>query len=127
MEDGQHAARNGAIINAIAFKSADEFRAWLTNNHHDIGGIWLRIYKKDSGKKTVAYAEALDHALCFGWIDGQKKTLDEHSWIQRFTPRRARSGWSKINTQHVERLTKAGWMMPPGVAQVEVAKSDGRW
>jgi len=114
-------------MKTLAFKLAAEFRAWLANNHHEPAGIWLRIFKKDSGQKTVTYAEALDQALCFGWIDGQKKTFDEHSWIQRFTPRRARSGWSKINTQHVERLTIAGLMMPAGVKAVEAAKADGRW
>ena len=90
-------------------------------------GIWLRIFKKDSGKATVTYAEALDQALCFGWIDGQKKSHDEFSFIQRFTPRRPRSSWSKINTQHVARLTKAGQMMPAGLAAVRAAKTDGRW
>ena len=111
----------------IGFKSAAAFRAWLTTNHGKCDGIWLRLFKKDSGKATVTYAEALDQALCFGWIDGQVKSLDELSWVQKFTPRRARSGWSKRNTEHVERLTKAGVMMPAGLQQVEAAKADGRW
>jgi len=114
-------------MNTIAFKSAADFRSWLSENHDKIDGIWLRIFKKDSGKATVTYAEALDQALCFGWIDGQKKSYDELSWIQKFTPRRPKSSWSKINTQHVKRLTKAGRMMLAGLAAVDAAKADGRW
>ena len=96
-------------------------------NHEKCDGIWLRLFKKDSGKATVTYAEALDQALCFGWIDGQVKSLDELSWVQKFTPRRTRSGWSKRNTELVERLAKAGLMMPAGLLAVEAAKADGRW
>jgi uncharacterized protein YdeI (YjbR/CyaY-like superfamily) len=114
-------------MKTLAFKSPADFRKWLTVNHDTVDGIWLRIFKKASGKKTVNYDEALDEALCFGWIDGLKKTYDELSFIQRFTPRRARSGWSKRNTVHVERLTKAGLMMPAGIKAVEAAKADGRW
>jgi len=114
-------------LKQLGFKSAAAFRAWLTTNHGECDGIWLRLFKKDSGKATVTYAEALDQALCFGWIDGQVKALDGLSWIQKFTPRRARSVWSKRNTEHVERLTKAGLMMPAGLQQVEAAKADGRW
>lgn len=90
-------------------------------------GIWLRIFKKDSGKTSITYAQALDQALCFGWIDGQKQAHDENSWLQKFTPRRAKSGWSKLNTQHVERLIKAGQMTQTGLEVVEAAKADGRW
>jgi len=111
----------------LGFKSAAVFRAWLVVNHAKCDGIWLRFFKKDSGKATVTYAQALDQALCFGWIDGQAKALDELSWIQKFTPRRARSGWSKRNTEHVERLTKDGLMMPAGLQAVAAAKADGRW
>ncbi len=87
----------------------------------------MRIFKKGAKSKSIDYAEALDIALCYGWIDGQKKTYDEQSWLQKFTPRRAGSVWSKINTEHVERLTAAGRMTPLGLAQVEAAKRDGRW
>jgi uncharacterized protein YdeI (YjbR/CyaY-like superfamily) len=112
----------------IAFKSSVEFRNWLDKSHADQdGGIWLRIFKKCSGEKSINYAEALDQALCFGWIDGQKKSHDELSWIQKFTPRRARSQWSKINTGHAKRLTKAGQMARAGLEAVEAAKADGRW
>jgi len=114
-------------MKTLAFKSATHFRRWLAEHHGKVDGIWLRMFKKDSGKATVTYAEALDQALCFGWIDGQKKAYDKLSFIQRFTPRRAKSSWSKLNTQHVERLTKAGQMMPAGLAAVQAAKADGRW
>lgn len=114
-------------METLAFKSATAFRIWLTQHHTRMNGIWLRIFKKDSGKATVTYAEALDQALCFGWIDGQKKSCDAYSWIQKFTPRRAKSSWSKINTQHIERLTRAGRMTPAGEAAVAAAKADGRW
>ena len=111
----------------IVFTSQKAFESWLARNHAKVGGIWLRIYKKASGEKTVTYAEALDVALCHGWIDGLKRTYDEVSFIQRFTPRRSRSAWSKVNVGHVERLTREGRMKPPGVAAVEAAKGDGRW
>jgi len=114
-------------IKTLAFKSALKWREWLEKNYTLTQGIWLRIYKKDSGKATVFYPEALDEALCFGWIDGQKKPYDEESWLQKFTPRRAKSNWSKINTEHAERLTKAGKMHTAGLKAIEEAKADGRW
>jgi uncharacterized protein YdeI (YjbR/CyaY-like superfamily) len=109
------------------FKSSADFRRWLEKNHARSDGIWLRIFKKASNEKCLTYAQALDQALCYGWIDGQKKPFDEQSWLQRFTRRRPTSGWSKINTQHVARLTKAGAMTPAGLEAVEAAKADGRW
>lgn len=111
----------------MPFKSSVEFRHWLENNHAKSDGIWLHFFKKDSGVKSVTYAEALDQALCYGWIDGQAKPFDESSWLQRYTPRRPKSLWSKNNTLHVERLMKAGKMTPAGLDAVEKAKSDGRW
>ena len=111
----------------LRFRSSSEFRKWLAANHRRSDGIWLRIFKKDSGEQTVTYAEALDEALCFGWIDGLKQSHDEVSWRQRFTPRRPKSGWSKINTRHAERLIKAGRMKAAGHAQIDAAKKDGRW
>jgi uncharacterized protein YdeI (YjbR/CyaY-like superfamily) len=114
-------------VKIIAFKSAADFRDWLAAHHDRCDGIWLRFFKKDSGKKSVTYAEALDQALCHGWIDGQLKKHDELSWIQKFTPRRAQSKWSKRNTGHVERLTKAKLMHEAGLKAVEAAKADGRW
>jgi uncharacterized protein YdeI (YjbR/CyaY-like superfamily) len=109
------------------FKSPGDFRQWLEKNHAGSDGMWLRIFKKASSEKSLTYAQALDQALCYGWIDGQKKPFDGQSWLQRFTRRRPTSGWSKINTQHVERLTKAGAMTPAGLEAVEAAKADGRW
>lgn len=114
-------------MKTIAFKSAAEFRGWLETNHDKTEALWLRIFKKGSGETSITYAEALDQALCHGWIDGQKKPHDECSWLQKFTPRRAKSGWSKINTEHAERLIKAGQMTPTGLKAVAAAKADGRW
>ena len=111
----------------LPFTSSSKFRRWLTANHRQSEGIWLRIFKKDSGEPTITYAEALDEALCFGWIDVQKQRHDESSWLQRFTPRRAKSGWSKINTQHAQRLLQAGRVRASGRAQIDAAKKDGRW
>lgn len=96
------------------FKSAADFRTWLAANHASVTELWLGIYKKDSGKISITYAEALDEALCFGWIDGVRKRVDELSFMQRFTPRKPKSIWSLINIGHVKRLTKAGRMMPAG-------------
>src|SRR5215211_1120832 len=96
----------------IACSSAGEWEKWLAENHTQTSGIWLRIYKKHSGAASIIYAEALDEALCYGWIDGQKNKYDDKSFLQKFTPRRKGSIWSKINMQHVERLTKAGKLKP---------------
>jgi len=114
-------------MQTLSFKSSAVFRRWLEKNHAACDGVWVRFFKKASGEKCVGYAAALDQALCFGWIDGQVKSYDAVSWIHKFTPRRARSGWSKLNIQHVERLTKAGAMRPAGLAAVAAAKADGRW
>jgi uncharacterized protein YdeI (YjbR/CyaY-like superfamily) len=111
----------------LSFKSPSLFRKWLVRNHKNKNGFWLRIYKKDSGEKTVSYQEALEEALCFGWIDGLKKSYHEKSWIQKFTPRRAKSIWSKRNTKLIEMLVKENRMHPSGLVQVEEAKKDGRW
>ncbi len=111
----------------LPFASAPAWEAWLEDHHAHALGVWLQIAKKDSGIATVTYAQALDVALCFGWIDGQKRGFDATWFLQRFTPRKARSRWSKINTRHVERLTAAGRMRPAGLAQVEAARADGRW
>lgn len=115
------------MTTARSFKSAAEFRIWLEKNHAKSEGLWLRFFKQASGKKAMTRPEALDLALCFGWIDSRMDTFDDISWVQRFTPRRARSGWSKINTEHVERLTKMKVMAPAGLKEVERAKADGRW
>ena len=114
-------------IPIIEFKTAKAFETWLTKNHENPNGLWLKIFKKNSGKKTISYAEALDVALCYGWIDGQKQAHDEQAWLQKFCPRSARSVWSKINTGHVERLINEGRMRPAGLKAVEKAKADGSW
>src|SRR5713101_209899 len=111
----------------MSFASAGDFGTWLGQNHSQSDRIWLRIYKKDSSVATVTYAEALDQALCHGWIDGQKQPGDTQSWLQKFTPRRPKSGWSKNNAKHAERLIKSGEMAPAGLKEVQAAKSDGRW
>jgi uncharacterized protein YdeI (YjbR/CyaY-like superfamily) len=110
-----------------AFKSEAAFEAWLRAHHARETEIWLRIYKKGAGKPTVTAAQALDVALCWGWIDGIRKGLDDESFLQRYTPRRARSIWSQINREHASRLTAARRMNPPGQRQVDAAKADGRW
>ena len=111
----------------IEFKTAETFETWLIKNHDNSNGLWMKIFKKDSGKETISYAEALDIALCYGWIDSQKQTYDEQAYLQKFGPRRAKSIWSKINIGHVERLINEGRMRPAGLKAVEKAKADGSW
>ncbi|GAA2006956.1 YdeI/OmpD-associated family protein [Nocardiopsis rhodophaea] len=111
----------------ITFAAQDGWEEWLEKNHDAQSGVWLRIAKKDSGVRTVSYGEALDAALCFGWIDGQRKSLDATYWSIRFTPRRANSRWSKVNRGKAEALIAQGRMREPGLREVELAKSDGRW
>ena len=111
----------------ILFEAPDDWTAWLEENHASSPGVWMRIAKKGSGLKSATYDEALEVALCYGWIDGQKKTYDERSFLQKFTRRGARSLWSKINRGKVEKLIESGRMRPPGLAEVERAKQDGRW
>ncbi|MEQ1554824.1 MAG: YdeI/OmpD-associated family protein [Ferruginibacter sp.] len=111
----------------IQFETTETFETWLVENHENLSGLWMKIFKKDSKKRTITYAEALDVALCFGWIDGQKKTFDEESWLQKFTPRREKSIWSKVNIGHIERLTNEGRMKPAGLKAIEKAKADGKW
>ncbi|WP_437292647.1 YdeI/OmpD-associated family protein [Sorangium sp. So ce426] len=110
-----------------SFPTEAAFEAWMAANHARETELWLKIHKKDSGVPTVTYAQALDVALCWGWIDGIRKTFDEVSFLQRYTPRKARSVWSQINREHVARLTAAGRMTPHGQRQVDAAKADGRW
>jgi len=114
-------------IPILSFESQKDWEEWLSRNYDLQVGIWVRFFKKGSGIKTLVYDQALDGALCFGWIDGQVKKLDENSYIQKFTPRRARSMWSKRNIDHVSRLEKEGKMQPSGIKEVEKAKKDGRW
>ena len=108
------------------FMDAAAWERWL-EQHPGSAGVWLKIAKKDSGVASVSYSEALDVALCHGWIDGQKKGYDAQCFLQRFTPRRARSTWSKINVARIESLVAAGRMRPAGLREVEAARADGRW
>jgi uncharacterized protein YdeI (YjbR/CyaY-like superfamily) len=110
-----------------SFRTQAAFEKWLSENHARETELWLRIYKKASGVPTVTAAEALDVVLCWGWIDGIRKSLDEASFLQRYTPRKSRSIWSQINRDHIARLTDAGRMTPHGQRQVDAAKADGRW
>lgn len=111
----------------MLFTSQKDWAKWLDKNHACSAGLWLRLAKKASELKSVTYAEALDVALCYGWIDGQKKSYDEESWLQKFTPRGAKSIWSKINREKAESLIQAGTMKPAGLQAIEKAKQDGRW
>lgn len=110
----------------LAFKTPKAWNKWLAKNHADPTGIWLRFFKKASAEKSITYLEALQEGLCYGWIDGQTNKYDEKSWIQRFTPRRKRSIWSKRNIGFAEQLIKVGRMMPSGLREFENAKADGR-
>jgi uncharacterized protein YdeI (YjbR/CyaY-like superfamily) len=109
------------------FKNARAFETWLKKHHASSDGLWLQIAKRGADHPSVTYAEAVEIALCWGWIDGQKKGLDDQHFLQRFTPRRARSVWSKVNVEKVAALIAAGRMQAPGLAQIEAAKADGRW
>jgi uncharacterized protein YdeI (YjbR/CyaY-like superfamily) len=111
----------------IPFATAADWERWLEDNHASARGIWVRIAKKASGIESVRYPDVLDIALCFGWIDGRREALDETHFLQRFTPRQPRSRWSRINRDKVGALTAAGRMRPAGIAEVERARSDGRW
>lgn len=110
-----------------AFESPESFGQWLARHHASETELWLKIFKKDSGQKTINWEEAVVEALCWGWIDGVKKSYDDQSYLQRFTPRQKRSNWSKRNREHVERLMSAGRMQEPGLVHVRAAQADGRW
>jgi uncharacterized protein YdeI (YjbR/CyaY-like superfamily) len=110
-----------------AFESAQAFEAWLRKHHGSEPEVYLRVYKAKSGIPSIQIADALDLALCFGWIDGVRKAFDRDSYLQRYSPRRAQSPWSKLNREHAARLIAAGRMTPAGLAEIERAKADGRW
>ena len=111
----------------LPFASAAAWEAWLEDHHAESKGVWIKMAKMDAGIESVRYPEVLDSALCFGWIDGRRDALDERYFLQRFTPRRPRSRWSRINRDKAERLIAEGRMRPAGLAEVEQAKADGRW
>jgi uncharacterized protein YdeI (YjbR/CyaY-like superfamily) len=112
---------------ALWFATQADLEAWLGENHGRSPGVWLAIAKKGASRLTVSYPEAIEAALCLGWIDGQKERGDDGHWLQRFTPRASRSRWSRINRDKAEQLIAAGRMRPPGLAEVERARADGRW
>jgi uncharacterized protein YdeI (YjbR/CyaY-like superfamily) len=116
-----------ADLPVLGFSDPQAWESWLSREHERSPGIWLKIPKKGSGCPGVSYAEALEVALCFGWIDGQKGALDDDYWRQRFTPRKPASRWSKINTEKAAELIEAGRMRPAGRREVERARADGRW
>jgi uncharacterized protein YdeI (YjbR/CyaY-like superfamily) len=118
---------NSTELPTLPFESKKRFADWLAKNHDKSAGAWLKLAKKGTGIPSVTYDEALDVALCYGWIDGQKGSFDDKYWLQKFTPRGAKSIWSKINTEKAERLIASGEMKPSGLKAVEAAKQDGRW
>ena len=111
----------------MTFESTDAWDAWLAAHHAGSPGLWLKIAKKGAAGTTISYSEALDVALCHGWIDGQKGRHDDEYWLQRFTPRKPGSNWSKINTERAAALIESGRMRPAGLREVERAQADGRW
>ena len=116
-----------ADLPILPFESQKKWADWLARQHDTSTGVWLKLAKKDSGIPSITYEQALDAALCYGWIDGQKKGFDEHYWLQKFTPRGRKSIWSKINTEKAERLIASGEMKLAGLKAIEAAKQDGRW
>ena len=124
MPSASDAARD---LPVISFEQQQDWADWLDANHHTSSGVWLRLAKKASGIPSISRAEALDTALCYGWIDGQAKKYDEATWLQKFTPRRKRSIWSKVNRDKVLALIESGQMKPAGLEEIERAKQDGRW
>jgi uncharacterized protein YdeI (YjbR/CyaY-like superfamily) len=125
--DDSLASMSAPDVDVRTFGSAADWSAWLDAEHATSRGCWLKISRKGSMHPTVSYAEALEVALCFGWIDGQKRPLDEDHWLQRFTPRRPGSRWSKINAAKADALEAAGRMRPAGQREVDAARADGRW
>lgn len=111
----------------LAFATVEEWEAWLDAEHGRSDGVWIKFAKKGSGVESVVYAEALDVALCYGWIDSQVSRYDERHYLQKFTPRRPRSKWSQLNREKIEALARQGRLRPAGLEQVELAKADGRW
>ena len=114
-------------LDRVDVTSAAEWGAWLEAHHDSAPGVWLRLFRKGASDATLTYGEAVEVALCFGWIDGQVKKLDDVSRVQRFTPRRKRSNWSKVNVERAERLVADGRMRPAGLREIEAARKDGRW
>jgi uncharacterized protein YdeI (YjbR/CyaY-like superfamily) len=119
--------KNADNLPTLFFETQQDWEGWLKEHHAEVAGVWLKFAKKGTGIASLSYAEALEGALCYGWIDGQKASLDDDYWLQKFTPRRAKSIWSQINREKALALIAAGRMQPAGLRQVELAKADGRW
>ena len=119
--------KSSETLPIIGFATQQDWEAWLAEHYSDPAGIWLKLAKKATGILSISYAEALEGALCYGWIDGQKAAFDAQYWLQKFTPRRAKSIWSQINCDKVTLLLETGRLQPAGLRQVELAKADGRW
>ncbi len=119
--------KNGDTLPTMTFETQQNWEAWLEAHHAETQGIWLKIAKKEAGVPSVTYAEAIEVALCFGWIDGQKAAFDAAFWLQKFTPRRPKSIWSRVNRDKAMALIAEGRMRPAGMEQIEQAKADGRW
>ena len=115
------------VLKTISFSNAEDWNKWLDKHHQTSPGIWIRFFKKNSGISSISHAEALDEALCYGWIDGQLKKFDDNSWLQKFTARRTKSIWSKKNTLRAEQLIKLNKMKTAGLKEINNAKKDGRW
>jgi len=126
-DDPKDAVLIKTVLQIITFDTQEHFESWMEENNSLTEGIWVRFYKKNSLTSSISYDEALDVALCYGWIDGHVKKFDELSYIRKFTPRRSKSMWSKRNIEHISRLEKENRMRPPGIREVEKAKNDGRW
>ena len=114
-------------LKVLSFDTQQDWEVWLKVHHADTKGIWLKIAKKEARAPSVSYAEALEGALCYGWIDGQKASFDDTYWLQKFTPRGPKSMWSQVNCDKVTALMASGRMQPAGIRQVELARADGRW
>ena len=119
--------KNAENLPILSFDTQQDWETWLAEHHTDSKGIWLKIAKKETGVPSVSYSEALESALCYGWIDGQKDSFDDSYWLQKFTPRRPKSVWSKVNCDKATELIVKGRMQPAGLRQVGLAKADGRW
>lgn len=118
-------ARN--VTDELVCTNVAEWEAWLADHHERLDGVWLKLAKKSSAHRSITHVEALEVALCYGWIDSQRKSYDEIYFLQKYSPRRPRSSWSKVNVERVEALSAAGRMRAPGLAEVAAAKADGRW
>lgn len=119
--------KNAEKLPTLPFATQQDWEAWLDAHHADTPGVWLKLAKASAGVPSISYAQALEVALCYGWIDGQKASFDEQYWLQKFTPRRSKSVWSQVNCAKATELIAAGRMREAGLRQIEAARADGRW